>query len=264
LGICDAIGVGPPQCNTDDQCSAVPAILPDGGPVDSGLVGRCMIAQGAFTGTCNSGTNKSPCFTQHDCQASLDCVLLVQAGRVCTSRREGAPCDGDTDCDGGFFCVDFTCSAAKGSEGQRCVTQDDCQSPLKCADVFATGNVCTSRGKGAPCYGDTDCDNGFCVGGRCDTGAVGAMCLKMDQCKVPFCVNSTCSAGAPGDHCFSDGDCQAFCAQGTCSDGKLGSPCKFGGGGCVAGLMCSRTGPLVCVPSESQDAGGQSQNDGGQ
>jgi hypothetical protein len=238
LGVCGgAYGGG--QCNTDEQCPVFASIVDggvvvDGGPVDGGGVGICAIAAGAFVGGCTPGTQRLPCATQHDCLPSLECAVISTEGRVCTSRRQGAPCGADADCASGFFCVGNTCSTVKGAQGVSCVTQVDCQAPLECVHITTGAYLCSSRGKGAPCGDGTDCDGGF-----------------------PFCVNQTCSAGAPGDHCLGDSDCQGFCAQGTCSDGKLGSPCKFGGGGCIAGLVCAHAGPLICVEPDSQDAGGQ-------
>jgi hypothetical protein len=263
LGVCGNLGLFNDPCNTDEQCAA-----------DF----RCVIAPGAFVGTCSEGGDRDLCFTQHDCMPSDDCVAIGTATvHSCTSRRSGASCVGDSDCDSGFFCVNSACNDGNdGNDGASCQSVNQCHVPLcvssTCSDgvfgracnvdgdclagLHCDGGIC---GEGAVCKVDADCYTGlFCVDSAC---SYGSRCHNSNQCPLGSCTSlSTCSEGVPGDLCGVDGDCQdqAFCgAQGRCSDGTEGEACRPNLSGCTADLRCSTDPIYGLICRESQDAGGQ-------
>ena len=259
LGRCGKWGLQGEDCNTDAQCS----------------MGVCLIAPGAFEGSCNSPGEDSPCYTQHDCQAqpTLTCVVLTPGGQVCSSRGPGAPCASAADCTSGPpFCVDSLCS--QGVTGDPCRVDADCQhfcgANGSCSDG-TEGNPCRPDNSGCyaglkcssglcqangACRVDADCPAGnFCVDTACSDGATGSRCKSKSQCQSQSesCSSlSICSLGLVGDPCGVDADCQGFCgAQGTCSDGTSGTGCRPNHTGCAAGLSCA-TDPalgLTCVRS---------------
>jgi hypothetical protein len=270
LGHCENVGIDRP-CNTDKQCSI-------GG-------GRCALAPDAFAGVCTAGGEDSLCFTQHDCQPSLECVLLSSGGsHVCTSRRTGAPCTSDPDCGSLLFCLNSTCRY--GGPGDSCTVDSDCRgfcgvdchgfcgAQGTCSDGrlgspcrrdhtgCVAGLVCSSGTcrPGGPCQVDTDCPTGLsCVESACSDGFT---CGNSNACQVGFLCNSnsTCSQGRFGDACGVDSDCrdQGFCdANFHCSSGAAGTPCRFDGTGCVAGVDCIKDpfyGP-ICGGPAFEDAG---------
>ncbi|HTA18492.1 MAG TPA: hypothetical protein VK989_04330 [Polyangia bacterium] len=213
----------------------------------------CLVPPNAAIGECVTRDANSPCLADADCR-SLECVVTADGVGLCSPRNE--LCNTDAHCAPGSHCAlapgAFTGQCTNGMNGSLCLTPSDCKPSLECT-VISQGQSaeCTSRGVGAPCLVGTDCKSGdFCVNGTCDAGAVGDPCSSKSQCHVPlFCSVSiqSCSQGALGDLCVTDSECQGFCAGGTCSDGKSGSPCRGDHSGCVAGLHCPSTGPLICV-----------------
>jgi len=147
------------------------------------------------------------------------------------SSRAAQPCSACTAsyrCEtNGLHCVDATCQAIRGREGQACTSVRDCQAGLTCRNE-TEGQACwRPRLVGESCqFGDCAFDDGQGHPLTCDANT--HQCRRRDDCST----NNTCDIGS-------------HCSAGTCTPGCVNDSQCFPGDSCVAG-GCTHTDVVVC------------------
>jgi hypothetical protein len=153
---------------------------------------------------------------------SQTCLPTVQHGQL------NALCKSAADCDQGLVCRALHCALPlSGEAGEKCATNDQCQSGLVCLD----GRTCAPRPDNY-CYAyDSECAEGLvCLSHQCRTGfthALGGTCTNDDDCSSGLrCVDTYCAApAAPVDTqtqtqtgCADDSDCGSdmLCLDSQC------------------------------------------------
>ena len=115
------IGGREAPCAQDTECASKICVQPQGPDV---------------AGSCEAGTNFSPCVDAHDCLggACLSFALAVDSPlthTVCSDGLEYAPCADDSDCKGGGHCFAVSTgqsSCFNGAIGDLCRSGTDCGS----------------------------------------------------------------------------------------------------------------------------------------
>lgn len=170
------------------------------------------------SGLCKDG---SVC-TNHGCAAVCTSDKDCRIGEKCTAEGYCAPnnsathpmepgttkdCKADTDCSGGYACVNGTCShpLSCGLPSVQCTGDAQCGTGRACSN-----GACHAKCPTGACPVGQACSAGLCV----DAAPAKAQCLLDFDCgPANRCINATCHA-----LCATDIQCgaMAFCDAGVC------------------------------------------------
>lgn len=139
--------------------------------------------------------------TEEDCtkQKGVKNDKIIQESGVCKSLDMG-PCDLDTDCITGFYCLYHQCKSRNPGDGQAC-DGGRCNTGLYCFGyAFGTNpGICHDGSRGDRCTNDDNCISKLCVN---------TDCWKTKSCGTDLTCSTTCKATF-FTVCFSGG-CECY------------------------------------------------------
>ena len=171
-------------------------------------------------GVSHYGGGKAMMSLRHSIKIGLvvGILFVLLSSGIGRTANYSYSCQDDSDCAGGYKCIDNRCG------GWSCKSDQDCPGSA----------VCCEDGNCSECCSDDDCPfGGFCVDGAC-------ICSKSSDCSAGYkCVDGSCRAQS----CKIDEDCYPTgqkCCEGEC---KL-ECCSVNdcpkGGFCVAGVCACK------------------------
>ena len=206
-----------------------------------------------FTGTVADG---DPCVLGTECAtagARCEGSALCQQNDVCCMRKctppvaVGGDCSGGERCASGGHCVNGACTAGEMSD--PCNGDGDCDPGFWCDT--AQNSCKPDVADGAPCSGDAQCPSPqTCLGNNLSGGTMGT-CGRSDE------VNDSCDGMCSGFACYQPdpaqlGTCLTVAAEGeSCAN----VPC-LGGLSCDGTRHCVRNGDVGASCATTADCRG--------
>jgi hypothetical protein len=212
---------------------------------------------------CVGYTNISVCeqTCTYDSQCDSGCCAELDSGtnKTCapgdfcdSCGTQDAPCSYQSDCCGGFICVNFGDSARCTMECTRdghC--PEDCCVGLEDSDqsVCAPGEYCgsTCKGAGETCSRNGDCCSGYVCVNWGDHVSCAYECSYGSECNSGCCADLESGSGACGNSIYcseSDGGGGDECPFSNCRDLAGGYVCVDGA--CECSPECTVYGSSVC------------------
>jgi len=248
---CVEPGVQGQVCTEDEDCAAPLRCIP-------GL------------SICSAGAPGNPCAVHEDCEDESLCLEVQQKTRCVHHLEAKASCDPQdpyTPCLPGLVCnsgqPEPTC-VAPGMDGALCDIDKHCAGGWSCHTVLYQ---CFDGNDGDPCSLASHCAAGFtCVPelGHCYDGNTGDACLMDAHCAEGYHCDldmAQCYAAEHGKPCDGAADCPGplTCltleGEGICfeflDEGMTCGPAGAPFSACGAGLVCDPAAePTVCVTPE--------------
>lgn len=132
---------------------------------------------------------RAKCSTNDDCKVGLFCVQNTTDpnNKTCSDLKNNNYCDITLkQCDTGLKCVNYITSGTSlgctdGKEDSFCATNSDCNSGLKCTNVYGIIKRCTDGSNGDYCSTNTDCQSELeCVEEmNTNTGGIDRYCSNL-------------------------------------------------------------------------------------